>query len=145
MVCADHVHDIILQTADQCIPVLFGAQGRVHFIVGIIGVHIVRGQCKMVRADLTCHFNPLFFCKFYHADALLGGAVAQMELCPCLFCQNDISCRNDVLHRIADSRQSHLSGMLVLIDAAFTHNIPVLTVGKHRDIVFRCDPHGILI
>ena len=145
VVCADNINNILFQSLNQSIPVLFCTKRRVHLIICIIFQNIFRSQGKMMWTHFPCYRKFFFLCKLNHADAVLCRTMAQMQSCSCFFCQNNVSGSNDIFYCIADSRKSQFSRFCIFIDTASVYHVLVFAMSKHRNIMSGCNFHGFFI
>ena len=91
----------------------------------------------MVRAhfcrDIIISF---FFYELHHLGITISGTMAEVKMHTCFQRQNDISGRNGILHRIADSRKSQSSGILVIVHTSVPTQVNIFTVIKKRNSAF---------
>ena len=145
MVCADNLNIAFLQAFDQGIHILSGTKRRIHLVVRIVSLNIIGCKNEVMGANLCGYIlNALFLQHFHHNCHASCGAVAQMQLRPCLNGKKRISCCNGILCGIADSRKPQTLCILVIVHAAVPAKSHILTVVKNRKSSFYCFFHGLL-
>ena len=145
MVCGNHFHNAIPQSLTQCFHVFLCAEWRIHLVIGIRFFHIVCGQRKVMRTHFCRHPDTFFLCHFYHEHGILCGTMTQMKLCPGIFCQNNISCNNHILHGIGNSRKSQFFCFCIGIHDTSAYHMDIFAMGKYRNAQTRCLKHTVPI
>ena len=97
----------------------------------------------MMGADLSGNVHAVEFGCFHHADAVLRGAVAEMQSRSCLFCQQNVSGHNHILHRIGDALPALGCHVFICVHHASFHHVDILTVGQHRNVQRFGDLHSL--
>ena len=69
--------------------------------------------------------------------------MAEMQSGSCLLCQQDVSCHDHILNRIADALPAFGFHILICIHDTALYQIDVLTMSQNRDIMRFCDFHGL--
>ena len=142
MVSGNGIHDPFFESLAQRFHIFCFPKRRIHLESSIVLCDIIRRQGKMMRADFCRHRNAFFFCHPHQVYGSFRGTVAQVQVYSGIFCQKDIPCSDDILHRIGNSRKAKF-----FRTAAFVHDsvfpgvriftkVDLLTVGKHFESIF---------
>ena len=99
----------------------------------------------MMRTYFRTHFKTLLFCKFDHLDGIRCRTMTQMKLCSGFLTEHNISCDNNILHRIRNARHVKFLCLRIRIHNATVDHIDIFTMCQNRNTVLCCLKHSFTI
>ena len=117
----------------ECGDIIRGAQRRVHLGIGLVALHRVLGQRKMMRADLGGHPDPAILAPANELDRPTRAHVTQVDVPPRPPCQQDVADRHDLFRLGRNALEAEPGGDDPLVHRPAPGQRHLLTVIGHGD------------